>query len=173
MHLIVGLGNPGLKYKNTRHNIGFMALDRLAKEKGLKWRSEKKFDSEIAENGDTLLVKPQTYMNLSGDAVRKIFDFYHIGYGFEEDLCDTLTVIHDDLDIELGKYKISTDSRSAGHNGVQSIIDNLKTKKFKRIRIGIKTPELEVIPAERFVLGRLEKNEKIIFKNVFLTIAQS
>jgi peptidyl-tRNA hydrolase, PTH1 family len=166
MRIIVGLGNPGKEYEKTRHNAGFMALDLMAKEKKLKWETSKKFKAEIIKDGDTVYAKPQTYMNLSGETARRIMDYYDMA----KDFSDSLTVIHDDLDIELGKHKLSTDSRSAGHNGVQSIIDILHTKNFRRIRIGIKTPDLVIIPAEKFVLGRFKKDELNVIDKVIKDI---
>jgi PTH1 family peptidyl-tRNA hydrolase len=166
MKIIIGLGNPGDKYKTTRHNAGFLAVDKFAELHGGIWQVNKKFKAEVCKLDDCLLVKPQTYMNESGIAVSAVLSFYKmlpkkIGLikAKQADLNEVLTVIHDDLDILLGKYKISSDSRSAGHNGVQSIIDNLKTKNFKRIRIGIKTDDLEKIPADKFVLGKFKNNE--------------
>jgi len=94
MKIIVGLGNPGNQYKKYRHNTGFILLDKLAEGRGLKWKESSKFESEIAEWGDFILVKPQTFMNNSGDAVSKIMNFYKIS---EEDLI----VVHDDVDLEL------------------------------------------------------------------------
>jgi PTH1 family peptidyl-tRNA hydrolase len=139
----------------------------MAKEKGLKWEQSKKFKSEIIKEADAILAKPQAFMNLSGEAAKKIIKYYDL---LSDDLSDILTVIHDDLDIDLGKYKISIGSRSAGHNGVQSIIDILQTKNFKRIRIGIRTPDLEKMPAERFVLGRFKKEELDKIKKVISEI---
>lgn len=186
MKIIVGLGNPEKKYELTRHNSGWLAVDALARELGLKWEVNKKFNSEIVQYGPLdkggggdciLLVKPLTYMNLSGEAVQKILNFYKIQYypldkGGKGDLSDTLIVIHDDLDIPLGKFKISVDSRSAGHNGVQSIIGSLGTKNFKRIRIGIKTDELLRIPADKFVLQKFKKNELKIINSLLPIITK-
>ena len=162
MRIIIGLGNPGEKYKLTRHNIGFMAIDALAKKLEIGWEKSKKLNAEIAKNKEVILVKPLTYMNNSGETVQAILKYYKVPpltKGAEGDLKDILTVIHDDIDIELGKYKIAIDSRAAGHNGVQSIIDNLKTKNFKRVRIGVKTEALEKIPADKFVLEKFGKEE--------------
>ena len=177
MEIIVGLGNPGKKYKLTRHNIGFMAIDALAKRLDLTWQNNKKFSAEVAKNNNTILVKPLTFMNNSGQAVQAILSFYKLlpkKFGLlktaDADLSEILTVIHDDLDIELGKYKISLDSRSAGHKGVQSIINQLKTKNFKRIRIGIKAPELEKIPADKFILQKFSQEELKIIKSVILSL---
>lgn len=172
MKIIVGLGNPGKEYNGTRHNAGAMVLDELAG--GESWRESKKFQALTLERGGDLWIKPLTYMNLSGSSVRAILDYYHLipkKLGLfrakDSDLSDILVVLHDDLDIELGKYKVSDDSRSGGHRGVESIINTLKTKKFKRIRLGIKNELRDRIPAEKFVLqkfaaGEWEKIEKMI-----------
>jgi PTH1 family peptidyl-tRNA hydrolase len=176
MKIIVGLGNPGDKYNLTRHNAGFMAVDAIADRFGLAWVANKKFKAEIAistlsssqgeRGGGLILIKPQTYMNNSGEAVRGYLSFYKLlpkNLGIirkkDSDLSELLTVIHDDLDIDLGRYKISTDSRSAGHKGAESIINHLKTKNFTRIRIGIKTPLKEKIPGDKFVLQKFSEEE--------------
>jgi len=170
--ILVGLGNPEKRYERTRHNAGFMALDLLAQTSDLDWKENKKFNSQTATLGDTLLLKPQTYMNNSGQAVRAALSYYKLlpknllTVKKDSDLSDVLTVIHDDLDIVLGKYKISADSRSAGHNGVQSIIDHLKTKNFKRIRLGILTELKEKMPGEKFVLDNFGKNEMVDLEKV-------
>ncbi|MCD6149468.1 aminoacyl-tRNA hydrolase [bacterium] len=139
MLLIIGLGNPGEEYKKTRHNAGFIIIDELRKKWNLpEFKFNKKFNAEVSKKScglwvmgcGLLLVKPQSFMNRSGEAVRKIMDYYKL-------TPKNIIVIHDDLDIEIGKYKISANSSSAGHKGVQSIIDNLGTQKFKRIRIGV------------------------------------
>ncbi len=166
MKTIVGLGNPGDKYKNTRHNIGFELLDALARELGLTWTEDKKRNCQIAKNLNYLLVKPLSYMNLSGEPLRAILSYYNLipkNYKIFQtknaDLSKSLVVVHDDLDIDFGKYKISVDSRSAGHNGVQSIINNLKTKNFQRVRMGIKNETMNFIPREKFVLQKFSQEE--------------
>ncbi|MFH1233812.1 MAG: aminoacyl-tRNA hydrolase [Patescibacteria group bacterium] len=166
--IIVGLGNPEKQYQTTRHNAGFIAIDALTKRLGLTWQNNKKFSAEIAKNNKVILIKPLTYMNNSGQAIQAVLSFYKLlpkkfGLFANEysDLSLILTVIHDDLDINFGKYKISVDSRSAGHNGVESIINKLKTKNFTRIRIGIKNSFLTKIPAEKFVLQNFSKEELI------------
>ena len=166
MKIIIGLGNPDKKYKQTRHNVGSMTVDSLAEQLGLIWQENKKLKSIIAKNNGMILAKPQTYMNNSGQAVRAILDYYKIipkKLGLfttkDSDLSNQLTIIHDDMDIELGKHKLSIDSTSAGHNGVKSIIDYLKTKNFKRIRIGIKNEKSLNIPTEKFVLQNFNKEE--------------
>ncbi|MFH0923966.1 MAG: aminoacyl-tRNA hydrolase [Candidatus Falkowbacteria bacterium] len=188
MKIIVGLGNPGEKYKLTRHNAGFMAVDAMAEKYNSAWKFNKKFNADITspqpspsqgegESGRLILAKPQAFMNNSGQAVQAILSYYKLlpkKLGIiktkNSDLSNILTVIHDDIDIELGKYKISTDSRSAGHNGVQSIINHLKTKNFKRIRIGIKTDLAEKMPTEKFVLQKFDAKEMEIINNLILEI---
>lgn len=157
MKIIVGLGNPGDKYKNTRHNIGFMVMDALAEELGLSWLFNKKFNAEVAKSNNLLLIKPQTFMNLSGESVKKALSFYKILTSTE--LNNSLIVIHDDIDIDFGKHKIATDSRAAGHNGIQSIIDQLGTQKFTRYRLGVRNEQRSLIPADKFVLQKFSKDE--------------
>lgn len=180
MKIIVGLGNPGEKYQKTRHNVGFMALDFWVEKYNLSWQVNKKFNAEICKDGDTILIKPLTYMNNSGQAVQAVMSYYNLlpkKLGLvrkkDEDLSNILTVIHDDLDIDFGSTKESTNSRSAGHNGVQSIINHIKTKNFKRIRIGIRNEILEHAPTAKFVLQRFnrEEMEKIQkeFENINIT----
>lgn len=176
MKIIVGLGNPGEQYKNTRHNIGWLALDDLLGE--VKWTENKKFNSLIYKEGEFLYAKPLTFMNNSGQAVQKILNYYKLlpkNFGIlnkkNSDLSDILTVIQDDLDINFGDFKVATDSSSAGHRGIQSIIDYLKTKKFTRLRLGIKNELLRThIPPEKFVLQPFNHEEKERLKETFLKI---
>jgi peptidyl-tRNA hydrolase, PTH1 family len=163
--IIVALGNPETQHENSRHNAGWIAVDKYIKK--INWQNEKRFKALIAKETDKLFVKPLTYMNLSGDSVYKIMNYYQLlpkKYGFinkkNSDLKDTLLVIHDDIDIDLGEYKIVTDSSSAGHRGVQSIINRLNTQQFTRLRLGIKTSVLrQIIPAEKFVLQKFNDEE--------------
>lgn len=173
MRIIIGLGNPGEKYKKTRHNAGFIALDAFAKKLGLNWETSKKFNAEIIKQIDTVLVKPQNYMNNSGQTAQGVLSYYKLlpkklGLIKEKNsnLADSLMIIHDDIDIPLGKYKLSVDSRSAGHNGVQSIIDYLKTKNFKRLRIGVRTNIIEKMPADKFVLQNFNQEELDTLNNL-------
>lgn len=178
--IIVGLGNPGDEYKKTRHNVGFIAMDKITDKLGISFNFDKKFNAEIAKSEDTIFVKPMTYMNNSGQAIEAVMSYFKMlpRKMFikinNADLSEILTVIHDDLDINQGKIKTSIDSRSGGHNGVQSIINHLKTKNFKRIRIGIKNELKEKIPAQKFVLMRFsgEELEKIdeVLKEVILNM---
>ncbi len=166
MKIIVGLGNPGEKYKTTRHNAGWLILDNILGD--IKWSPNKKFNALTHEQGDSLFIKPQTFMNESGASVRKVLEYYGLlpkNFGIitkkDADLGDVLTVIHDELDLNFGDVKIATNSGSAGHRGVQSIIDHLKTKKFTRVRIGIKNDLLRThIPPEKFVLDNFNRDEK-------------
>lgn len=167
MHLIIGLGNPGKQYENTRHNAGFLVLDEIcAAWKFPEFENSSKFGALISEgiknNEKWLFVKPQGFMNKSGESVKKIMDFYKLPK-------KNLTVIHDDLDIDLGTYKISADSSAAGHNGVQSIIDQLGSQQFKRIRLGIEGAEKKkerIIPGEVFVLQDFSEEELRQIKNL-------
>lgn len=172
MKIIVGLGNPGEKYKLTRHNAGFMALDAIVAQRDLSWQTNKKLNALIAKEADTIYAKPLAYMNNSGQILRAVLAYYKLlpkKFGFlklkNSDLTKILTVIHDDIDIELGKYKIAAGSRSAGHKGVESIIQYLKTKNFQRIRIGISNHQRSLIPAEKFVLQKFNEAELKIINN--------
>ncbi|MFH0969426.1 MAG: aminoacyl-tRNA hydrolase [Patescibacteria group bacterium] len=167
MKIIIGLGNPGEKYKNNRHNAGFIILDELKREWNFPdFEFSKKFNADISEgnfeNDKIILTKPQTFMNESGEAVRKIINFCKL-------VPEDITVIHDDLDINLGEFKISNDSGPAGHNGVQDIIDKLGTRNFKRTRIGIEGIEQRknrVIPGDVFVLQDFSEEELETIKNL-------
>jgi len=138
MKLVVGLGNPGKKYANTRHNIGFMVVDHLLEEISTnnisnfsKWNA---YLSEVHYGGEKLLiVKPLTYMNLSGEAIRPILDFYKMSV-------DDLIVVYDDLDLPLGKLRFREKGSAGGHNGIKSIIQHIGTDQFKRIKVGIDRP---------------------------------
>ena len=160
MKLIVGLGNPGKKYEKTRHNCGFMAIDFYAGKNNLTFK--KKFNSLYTEtevnNEKVVLVKPQTFMNLSGNSVVKFVKFYNL------DLKDLL-VIYDDVDFPLGTFKIRRGGSCGGHNGIRNIIDNLKTDNIQRIRIGISKSDNELMD---YVLGNLGKKEReLIDSNLY------
>ena len=149
MKLIVGLGNPGREYKNTRHNVGFIFLDSYLEKKGLELNKKKfnGFYSDYVDNkgNKAIFLEPQTYMNLSGDCV---IDFCRY---FKIDAEDVL-IIHDDLDLELAKIKIRSKGSSAGHNGIKSLISRLGGENFKRIRIGIDKDKN--IPVVDYVLSK-------------------
>lgn len=176
MMIIAGLGNPGDKYKNSRHNIAWLALDHLLGE--VKWIENKKFKALTYQDGNVLFVKPLTFMNNSGESLRLIMSYYKLlpkSLGFinkkDSDLSSTLKVIHDDVDIDFGKFKIANDSGSGGHNGIKSIIKHLKTQKFTRIRIGVKNELLKnPIPTEKFVLQNFNQEEKETLNKIFSEI---
>jgi peptidyl-tRNA hydrolase, PTH1 family len=128
--LIVGLGNPGREYRDTRHNIGFMALDRLAERERAEFRPEKGWHADIARWGDVVLCKPQTFMNLSGRAVHAVSQYYKI------DPSQTLVIL-DDMALPLGKLRLRPEGSAGGHNGLQSIIEHAGTQSVPRLRIGI------------------------------------
>lgn len=153
MMLIVGLGNPGQKYENTRHNFGFRILDLLAGNE--IW--ENKYQSQFLKLGEIILAKPQTFMNKSGEAVKEIMKFYPE---------TQLVVVHDELDFPLGSIKIMKNISSAGHNGVQSIMDELATKDFIRIRLGIDNQTQGLMPGDEFVLQKFTESEENIVKEV-------
>ncbi len=173
MKIIVGLGNPKKKYEKTRHNVGFLVLDKLAHENGLNWRQNKKAISLITEYEGDFLVKPQTFMNNSGISVESLLSYYQLlskkwklFTKENTDLTNNLIVLHDDIDLALGKYKISFSSGSAGHKGVQSIINHIKTKQFTRMRIGIAGKEKNNnIATPNFVLKNFSKKELQIIDN--------
>ena len=155
MKCIVGLGNPGKKYEKTRHNIGFMVIDELLDRH--HWKLDKtKFKGDYAlENysGEKLiLLQPQTYMNLSGESIRPLMDYYDV------DLEDVL-VIYDDLDLPSGKIRLRQKGGHGGHNGVRSTRAHLGTKEFKRIRLGVGRP-VSPLPVVDYVLGSFPKEEK-------------
>ncbi len=167
---IVGLGNPGDKYQNTPHNAGFMAVDEFARRfdfPEFKIEPDGILVSKKEIRGmDVILAKPQMLMNNSGKALAKLFNYRKIR---PKKSWLNLWVINDDMDIPLGKIKISQNRGAAGHKGVQSIIDQLKTKNFARFRIGIapKTAAAKKIPTEKFVLKKIPGGE---FDNFVKTI---
>lgn len=128
--LIVGLGNPGREYRETRHNVGFMIVDRLAARERVEFRTEKSWQAEVARYDDVLLCKPLTYMNLSGQAARPISQFYKIEPS-------QMLVILDDMALPLGKLRLRSSGSSGGHNGLQSMIEHFGTRDLPRLRIGI------------------------------------
>ncbi|MBU1031530.1 aminoacyl-tRNA hydrolase [Patescibacteria group bacterium] len=160
MKLIVGLGNPGEKYAQVRHNLGFRVVDELAesvKGQGESWKKEDKFKSEILNftlNASPLtLVKPQTYMNNSGMAVRQLADYFKIA-------TEDIIIIHDEMDLPLGKIKVRLGGAAAGHHGVESIIKTLGTDQFIRVRLGVEPLEGFIRQPEKFVLEQFIPKEK-------------
>lgn len=158
MKLIVGLGNPGKDYNNTRHNMGFMMLDAFALAKGLDI-NQKKFQALYVETNinqeKVILMKPQTYMNDSGLAVKAFVDYYKLNL-------DDILIISDDLDLPFGKIKLKKDGSCGGHNGLRSIEEHLGTIEYKRLKIGISHDDL--VDTKDYVLGHFSKVERTIIK---------
>lgn len=154
LHLVVGLGNPGDKYALTRHNIGFQFLDFLASRHRLlfsqsKWRAQTVRASLWGHS--VLLVKPDTFMNLSGQAVAALAGFYQVP-------AERILVIHDDIDLEVGRVRIVKARGAGGHNGIRSIIEHLGDRDFVRVRVGVGRPPGQV-PVEHYVLSRFNADE--------------
>ncbi|RAT03712.1 aminoacyl-tRNA hydrolase [Bacillus cereus] len=154
MKLIVGLGNPGREYELTRHNIGFMAIDELAKRWNISLNEQKfkgVFGAGFVNGEKVILLKPLTYMNLSGESIRPLMDYYKIDV-------EDFVVLYDDLDIPVGKLRLRMKGSAGGHNGVKSIISHLGTQEFQRIRMGIDRPKngMKVVD---YVLGRFTSEE--------------
>jgi len=173
MFLVVGLGNPGKKYNHTRHNIGFNVVDILAEKE--KWKNSKKGECKYIQkqinNKDVELIKPMTFMNNSGRSVRYAQKKHNIQ-------TEKIFIIHDDIDLPVSTIRISKNSSSAGHKGVQSIIQELGTKEFIRIRIGIRTKENLIagrpkLPTEKFVLKKFSLQEKLLIKKSITLAIQS
>lgn len=163
MKLIVGLGNPGKKYENTRHNSGFIMLDEFINKYNLipKEKFNGYYYEQLINNEKIILLKPMTYMNLSGECVLKYIKYFNIQV-------DDVLIIYDDVNFDVGSFKIKRDGSSAGHNGMKNIIDNLKTEKIKRIKIGISKNN---IPLEEYVLQKFNKNDLKIIKELSKTIS--
>ena len=160
MKLVVGIGNPGKEYEHTRHNIGFDTIDMLVDKLNIT-TSKEKFNGvyfETVINGEkVLLLKPQCYVNLSGTVVRKFVDYFKI------DINDILIIV-DDLDQKIGNYKLKSNSSPGGHNGLKNIEQNLGTKDYKRLKIGIDNGNKDNVID--YVLGRFNKEERKIIDNI-------
>ncbi len=167
MRLIIGLGNPEEKYIKTKHNIGFMVLEKIAKKRGVVFRSEPHYESKFAELGDLenriKLIEPQTFMNNSGRAVIKCKDYWKVD-------SEDIWVIHDDVDLEFGKVKIQFGCSSAGHNGIKSIIDKVG-ESFWRIRVGIGN-DLK-IPTDDWVLMNFSESDSKKLNEIIDKVADS
>ncbi len=170
--LIIGLGNPGKRYEWTRHNLGWLALDMLKElhDPQVQWKTHAKAKAlycEMILHGEkVVLMKPQTFMNDSGKAIRAYLDYHKI------DVSDLL-VLYDEADLDLGSMKITPQGGSAGHNGIKSIISELKTDEFLRIRLGIKNKKKDKIPTDKFVLQPFGLFEKRHVKKWLSTIVEA
>jgi len=164
--LIAGLGNPGREYAGTRHNLGFTLVEALAAAEGLKWKSDSRFEAETARwdvrPGVTrLLVKPQTFMNDSGRALRALLDFHRVPV-------DSLIVAYDDLTIDLGRVKVSVTGSAGGHNGVASLLEHLGSG-FIRYRLGIGAPRPADMDLKDFVLGKFSTEQTTLIDQKLTT----
>ncbi len=168
MKMLVGLGNPGIRYETTRHNIGFIIVDYLAEEFGVNI-DKKKYNSLFCEThyeGEkVIIVKPQTFMNLSGLAVNSLSSFFKIAP-------KDIIVVHDDLDIDLGRIRFRPGGGAGGHNGIKNIIEELGTRKFNRLKIGIGKPP-EVMESISYVLGTFCENEWEDITRIFPTLVKA
>lgn len=171
--LIVGLGNPGSKYELTRHNAGFLALDYFVDQHGFstnrdKWQAA--YCQEMFEGVRTLFIKPQTFMNKSGESVVRFTDFYKIKPA-------QVLVVHDDLDLPSGRIKVVARGGAGGHNGIRSITSHLGTAEFARLKIGIGRPERneqgQGIPVDRYVLATFSDHELAAFNDLLPAIAEA
>lgn len=167
MYIIVGLGNPGKQYENTRHNMGFLAVDLLAEKYNIDV-NKIKFKALVGEGRiagqKVLLVKPQTYMNLSGEAVRQAMDFYKIDP-------EELIVIYDDIDIPTGTFRIRKKGSPGTHNGMRNIFQHIQTNDFPRIRVGIGSGKKDNLAG--YVTGGISKNEQELLADVLKNSADA
>ena len=157
MYLIVGLGNPETEYENTRHNMGFDTINLIAKKNNIKLNKKNFkgiYDTGIIQNKKVILLKPQTYMNLSGESIKEVVNFYNIDI-------EKIIVIYDDIDIEKGQIKIRKKGSAGSHNGMKSVVQELNTTEFSRIRVGIGRPEFKS-DMITYVLEKIPKEEKEI-----------
>lgn len=165
MVIIIGLGNPGEKFKKTRHNVGFMAVDYFAREHDFPdFEFNKKHNASIAENKNVTLVKPQTFMNESGKAVKSVV---------KNSKKDLVVIIHDDMDLPLGKIKIVKNRGSAGHKGVESIIKAIGNKDLIRFRVGIQPLKGRPPKPESFVIKNFTDEEEKVVKKVVKKISEA
>ena len=159
MYLIVGLGNPESEYAHTRHNMGFDTINELAKNNNInitKTKFKALYETGIIQNEKVILLKPQTYMNLSGEAIKEARDFYNVKP-------EEIIVIYDDIDIEKGKIKLRKKGGPGSHNGMKSVVQELSTTDFIRIRVGIGQPEFKS-DMINYVIGKVPEEEQKILQ---------
>lgn len=154
MKLVIGLGNPGNKYLNTRHNVGFMAIDAYLKKQGLSAKFDQKFDGEICKTTSAeekvIFLKPSTFMNLSGTSIQRAMQYFDVSL-------DDILIIVDDVNLDTGKLRLRHTGGHGGHNGLRHIIGTLKSEEFKRIRVGVGYENN--MPLDRFVLGKFNDDD--------------
>lgn len=161
MKLIVGLGNPGREYENTRHNIGFMVLDNYARVNNFEITKKKfngLYEKVKIDSQDVIFLKPLSYMNLSGEVVKTFVDYFKINI-------DDILIINDDLDLEVGKFRLKPSGSSGGHNGLKNIALHLQTESYKRFKIGISNNKN--IETKDYVLGKFSNEDLQIYDNIF------
>ena len=161
MRLVVGLGNPGKRYEVTRHNVGYMVVDKMASG---EFKREEKMKAKVCREHEVIWAKPETYMNKSGESVQRIASFYKIAG-------EDIYVIHDDLDIRLGEYKIQKGRGPKDHNGLNNITKLLGSDEYWRVRVGVDSREDRRIIGEEYVLGSFIKDEIVIIEEVVSKIA--
>ena len=162
MYIIAGLGNPGEKYDNTRHNAGFLTIDALASKYNIDVREKAHkalIGKGVIEGQKVILAKPQTYMNVSGESIRALVDYYKIAQ-------EELIIIFDDISLEPGQLRIRKKGSAGGHNGIKSIIAHLGTQEFTRIKVGVgeKPPKMDLAD---YVLSRFPKDERVLMEEAF------
>ena len=167
MKLIVGLGNPGEEYENTRHNIGFMMLDKYLSSKNISNKWSSKFNGlyiDASLDGEKIIfLKPQSYMNLSGSVVSKFVNYYKISI-------DDILVISDDLDLNIGNFKLKDKGSSGGHNGLKNIEEFLGTNEYKRLKIGINNDKN--VDTKDYVLGKINKEALQRYDELFTFLCE-
>jgi PTH1 family peptidyl-tRNA hydrolase len=166
MFLIVGLGNPGKEYEDTRHNVGFKVVDNIAKEYNIEINRQKfkgTYGEGFIDGEKVMILKPTTYMNLSGESVREVMEFYNL------DNKDIL-VIYDDISLEVGTLRIREKGSAGGHNGIKSIIAHLGSDVFSRIKVGVGQPDTNLI---KHVLGKFTKDELTVLNEVIVATTKA
>ncbi len=164
IRIIAGLGNPGATYADTRHNVGFMVLDRLARHFNAQWKPEKKYKGELAAGPGLLLVKPQTFMNLSGECVGALMRFFK----FEP---EQVLVVYDDISFPCGTMRLRAGGSAGGHNGMKSLIAHLGSDRFPRLRVGIGVPGQKDMVGH--VLGKFSPEEKPLLEDALTRAEQA
>lgn len=166
MYLIVGLGNPGTEYRNTRHNVGFDVIDLMAEKYNIKI-NRIRFKGSIGEgsiNGEKVIfLKPSTYMNLSGESVVEAASFYKIPK-------ENIIVIYDDISLEVGRMRVRPEGSAGGHNGIKNIILHLSSEVFPRVKVGVGQPERDLV---KHVLGHFAKEEREVLYKVFMNAMEA
>ena len=168
MKVIVGLGNPGKKYENTRHNVGFAAIDYIAEKEGININTGKHkalVGTGYIDGVKVLLVKPQTFMNLSGESIRDAADFYKVDP-------EHIIIIYDDISLEVGQLRIRTKGSAGGHNGIKSIIAHLGTQEFPRVKIGVGAKPDRMDLAD-YVLSRFSQTDRAVMEDAFQEAANA